>query len=88
MSKEKDQAKLGEEGPVRAIEEGKDGIDEKKLLRKLDWHLVPGLTLLFLLSFMDRSNSNSSLALSFPCLPLIFFQLEMLALRVWPQIHT
>ena len=32
-------------------------IDEKKLLRKLDLRLLPPLTLLYLLSFLDRSNS-------------------------------
>lgn len=39
-------------------DESGDVIDEKKLLRKLDWHLVPGLTLLLLLSFLDRGNGN------------------------------
>lgn len=34
-----------------------DGINEKKLLRKLDLKLLPPLTLLYLLSFLDRSNS-------------------------------
>ena len=59
MSEEKEQVGTGEASPVQAKEEGVDVIDEKKLLRKLDWHLVPGLTFLFLLSFLDRSNSNS-----------------------------
>lgn len=31
-------------------------INEKKLLRKMDWHLLPILTLLYLLSFIDRGN--------------------------------
>ena len=31
-------------------------ISEGKLLRKLDAHLLPGLVLLYLLSFLDRSN--------------------------------
>ena len=31
-------------------------IDEKKLLRRMDWHLLPILTLLYLLSFIDRGN--------------------------------
>lgn len=35
------------------------GIDEKKLLRKIDLKLLPPLTLLYLLSFLDRSNSTS-----------------------------
>jgi hypothetical protein len=33
------------------------GINEKALIRKLDWKLLPPLTLLYLLSFLDRSNS-------------------------------
>jgi len=32
------------------------GISEKKLLRKLDLHLLPGVCILYLLSFLDRSN--------------------------------
>ena len=35
------------------------GINEKALLRKLDFKLLPPLTLLYLLSFLDRSNSTS-----------------------------
>ena len=38
-------------------------IDEKKLLRKLDLRLLPPLTLLYLLSFLDRSNSMPSFSL-------------------------
>ena len=34
------------------------GISEKKLLRKLDFRLLPALTLLYLLSFLDRSNGS------------------------------
>ncbi|KAL8925655.1 MAG: hypothetical protein Q9208_003338 [Pyrenodesmia sp. 3 TL-2023] len=30
--------------------------NDKALLRKLDWRLLPALTLLYLLSFLDRSN--------------------------------
>lgn len=35
-------------------------INEKALLRKLDLRLLPGLTLLYLLSFLDRSNGMLS----------------------------
>ena len=31
-------------------------IEDKRLLRKLDLKLLPALTLLYLLSFLDRSN--------------------------------
>lgn len=33
-----------------------DDPDDKKLLRKLDLHLIPGMTLLYLLNYLDRSN--------------------------------
>lgn len=33
-----------------------EGISEKAILRKLDYKLLPPLTLLYLLSFLDRSN--------------------------------
>ena len=72
MSKEKEHNGFGETSPIQVIEEGEDAIDEKKLLRKLDWHLVPGLTVLFLLSFLDRSNGSSSLSLSLSFLHLTF----------------
>ena len=68
MSKEKEQVELYETSLVQGTEEDGDAIDEKKLLRKLDWHLVPGLTLLFLLSLLDRSNGN--LSPSYLSLPL------------------
>lgn len=42
-----------------------DGISEKALLRKLDWKLLPGLTLLYLLSFLDRSNGMCPLPIVF-----------------------
>jgi len=31
-------------------------IDEKKLLRRLDLRLLPAVSVLYLLSFLDRSN--------------------------------
>lgn len=35
------------------------GIDEKAFVRKLDLRILPPLTILYLLSFLDRSNSKS-----------------------------
>ncbi len=47
------------------------GINEKALLRKLDLKLLPAVTLLYLLSFLDRSNGTSAhLPLSLPLLTL------------------
>jgi hypothetical protein len=34
-----------------------DEAEAKKILRKVDWRLIPMLTLLYVLSFLDRSNS-------------------------------
>lgn len=36
------------------------GVDEKKLLRKLDWWLVPWLSFLYLLSFLDRTSVGNA----------------------------
>jgi hypothetical protein len=33
-----------------------NGIDVSKLVRKIDWRIIPGVILLYLLSFLDRSN--------------------------------
>ena len=35
-------------------------VDEKKLLRKLDWYLVPWLSFLYLLSFLDRTSIGNA----------------------------
>lgn len=51
------------EKPNETIESGSDrddiypsSVNEKSLLRKLDLHLLPGVCILYLLSFLDRSN--------------------------------
>jgi hypothetical protein len=36
------------------------GVDEQKLLRKLDWRLVPWLSFLYLLSFLDRASIGNA----------------------------
>ena len=38
------------------MEPESQSINEKALLRKLDMRILPGLTILYLLSFLDRSN--------------------------------
>ena len=41
------------------------GVDERKLMRKLDWWLVPWLSFLYLLSFLDRTSiGNAKVSLS------------------------
>ncbi|TFK48566.1 MFS general substrate transporter [Heliocybe sulcata] len=36
------------------------GVDERKLLRKLDWALIPWLSFLYLLSFLDRTSIGNA----------------------------
>lgn len=73
MTEEKEETKFEETTSEHTTADESGGvIDEKRLLRKLDWYLIPGPTLLLLLSFMDRSNGNPFWLLSF-CLSLIFF---------------
>jgi hypothetical protein len=37
-----------------------DSVLEKRVVRKLDWHLVPLLMVLYLLAFLDRSNIGNA----------------------------
>jgi len=36
------------------------GVDEAKLVRKIDWRLLPWLSFLYLLSFLDRSSIGNA----------------------------
>lgn len=36
------------------------GIDEAKLIRKVDWHLLPWLSFIYLLSFLDRTSIGNA----------------------------
>jgi hypothetical protein len=47
------------ESSSSSISEAMD-INEKALLRKLDYRLLPPLTILYLLSFLDRSNVGNA----------------------------
>lgn len=35
-------------------------IDERKLIRRIDWHVVPWLAVLYLLNFLDRGNIGNA----------------------------
>lgn len=36
------------------------GIDERKLMRRIDWHVVPWLAVLYFLNFLDRGNIGNA----------------------------
>jgi hypothetical protein len=55
---EKHDVRIGTESDASAS--SIKGINEKALLRKLDYRLLPPLTLLYLLSFLDRSNVGNA----------------------------
>jgi len=63
---ELDSKRKDESDPVSAasgsetdeIEDG--GVNEKALLRKIDWRLLPAVGILYLLSFLDRSNVGNA----------------------------
>jgi hypothetical protein len=53
--------KLGESPTLEAIKSPASDIEsttvnERAFLRKLDWKLLPAVSILYLLSFLDRSN--------------------------------
>ncbi|KAF5093834.1 hypothetical protein D0Z03_002272 [Geotrichum reessii] len=49
-----------ENGNVKAAAEIWPHIDNDKLLRKLDWHLIPMITLLYFMSYLDRTNIGNA----------------------------
>jgi hypothetical protein len=47
--------------PASVLEEVDGGtVNEKALLRKIDWRLLPAVGILYLLSFLDRSNVGNA----------------------------
>lgn len=49
-----------EHGNVFRPEVDTSGIDERRVLRKIDWHVVPWLAVLYLLSFLDRGSIGNA----------------------------
>ena len=47
-------------------------VDEKKLMRRIDWHVVPWLAVLYLLNFLDRGNIGNAKARPFSCALVLF----------------
>lgn len=41
-------------------EEAADAIETRKIIRKIDWRLIPLLTLLYFLTFLDRVNIGNA----------------------------
>jgi hypothetical protein len=59
-----------------------DPVAEKKLVQKLDWKLIPWLCLLYLISFLDRTNIGNAAILGLsPILP--FDLLYLTVFRAW-----
>ncbi|KAF2971897.1 hypothetical protein GQX73_g1663 [Xylaria multiplex] len=50
----------GGESDVTYDESTGFGVDERKLVRKLDWHLIPLVMLLYTFSFLDRVNIGNA----------------------------
>jgi hypothetical protein len=44
----------------KAMSSGERDRFEKKLVRKLDWRIIPWVSLLYLLSFLDRTNIGNA----------------------------
>lgn len=60
VSHEKNDAGTSTPAPSDLAVEEQTDINEKALLRKMDMHVLPALTILYLLSFLDRSNGASA----------------------------
>ena len=62
-SNEKDATVLADTSPASPSINGDnaiDGIDDKKLVRKIDLVLIPWLSLLYLIAFLDRSSIGNA----------------------------
>ncbi len=59
---EKGRIEADERLTVPVYEDGIDtsGIDERKLIKKLDYRLIPWLSFLYLLSFLDRTSIGNA----------------------------
>ncbi len=57
-----EKVKVSQEDDVIALNAGLDvsQVDERKLVRKIDLHLIPWLSLLYLLSFLDRTSIGNA----------------------------
>lgn len=55
------------EGENVRMNDAEDSKEAKRVLRKVDWRLIPLLTLLYIMCFIDRSNSEFEK--SFPSVP-------------------
>lgn len=56
-------ADMADSAPIEASQIGYDEKATKRLIRKIDWMTLPFLALLYLLSFLDRTNiGNARLA--------------------------
>ena len=49
-----------------------DGVDEKRLMRRIDFALLPWLAFLFILSFLDRSGIGNARVSVFPLKPNVY----------------
>lgn len=53
--------KLSNESPIQELSIlPLDPVKEKALLRKLDWHVLPMITILYMLCFVDRINIGNA----------------------------
>lgn len=67
MASEKDQTTIvtpppsERDGEIKEIdyESNTSSIDERKLIQRIDLRLLPSVTVLYLLSFLDRSNGKT-----------------------------
>ena len=46
--------------PVEKNDNQESSVDEKKLMRKIDWAIIPWISLLYLLSFLDRTSIGNA----------------------------
>lgn len=50
----------GENSDVYRSDVDTSDVDERKLMRRIDWHVVPWLAVLYLLNFLDRGSIGNA----------------------------
>lgn len=49
-------------GTLRDLEETEMEVLNKKLLRRIDWRLMPTITIMFLMNYLDRINVSNGMS--------------------------
>ena len=92
ISDEKGRTEVVIEEKEKGVTYGTDidtsGIDEKKLIRKLDWALIPWLSFLYFLAFLDRTSIGNAKVLTPQVVRMLVSNPAFYSYIIWRRIST